>query len=93
MGVHSFLQVAAIFKVERHRRILGVPGDVELAAVAPHHHIDAAFVALGNDSQLGVLLDIFTFQCAETAVRHIEFIIEAAEDRILRVAYVVLEYA
>ena len=53
MRLQPLFKVAMIFKVECHGRVFRMPGNIKLTSPAPHHHIHAALVALGNYLQVG----------------------------------------
>ena len=76
----AFLEVAAVFRVQRHGRILRVPRDEYLTPSASHHHAHAAPRAFGDESQFRVGKDVLATEFGVAAVRHVELVVETAED-------------
>ena len=84
LHIVALSDVAAVFLVERVRRILQMAGDEELAAATGHHHADAALLALGKYGKVLAGVDVFATDFGVAAMGHVEEIVEAAEDGQLR---------
>ena len=86
-------QVAAILRVERHRRIFAVPRNEELTTLARHHDVHTSRGRLAHDFQFLHPLDVAPAHLAVTAVRRKEHIVETAENRQFRPQDTVTEHA
>lgn len=93
IDIITLAHVTLVLLVEGVRRILQVTGDEELTAATSHHDADTALRRLGEDIQARHLLDVLTAHLGMAALRHIEDIIEATEDRLRWVERLLLEDA
>ncbi len=66
-----------IFKVERRRRILGMPRDVDFTPVARHHYVWSAHRTFRYYTQPRFGNNVGATRLAMTAVRNVEFVVEA----------------
>ena len=81
MNRQTLALVPYILIIQGRGRILLMTGDEEFTSSTSHGHIDTRFIALGKQHQLRHLQDIFPADLRMTAMRHIELIIEAPENR------------
>jgi hypothetical protein len=73
--------IASVFLIKRVRCILQVTSHKELSASAGYHHTYATLLTFCQNGKIFTRIDVFTANLRMTAVRHIEEIIEATENR------------
>ena len=70
-----------------------MPSDKKLASSARHRHIDTRLFAFGQERQIGNFHHILAAYLRMPAVRHIELVVEASEDRHIGLAQRMAEHA
>ena len=93
LHIVALAHVALVLLVQGVRRILQVSGNKELSSSSCHHDAYATFWRLSDDVESRHLLYVLAAHLGMAAMRHIEDVIKASEDRLRRIQWFLREDA
>src|SRR5574344_3035802 len=91
--VVAHAEVATIFAVECVRRIFEMTCYIKLTSATRHDDADATLRRLSDDREVGTFVNILSSDFCMSAVRHEKDVVEAPEDRHLRLECILSEDA
>ena len=93
LRVEAALHVALVLQAQRVGIVLGVPKDKEAAAVGRLDDVQAHLVGHGHDLKLRLGLHVLAAHIGVARMHGIETVVEAADQRALRLHQIMLEHA
>ena len=92
VNIITFSHIPFILLVKRIWGIFQMTGNKKLSSTSCHHDTDSTFLRFGNNVESRNLDDILTAHFSMATMRHVEIIIESAENRKSRIKRLLWKY-